>query len=249
MRTTAFTLIPVPGPATTSEENPKRNTQLLGILTAKGKRRKVRYHFVSDGDQSCRECLARGTTCRSQDLPEPENTRQSDRMSVNDRLSRAESLLEKVLRRLGTVGGVEEAQISESTSSAAATPANENAPVLSLFDNGVLGFRRSDASTPNITLYSASTRHWQKLRQDLLDLLPPDSALRRLDEANSCWWLIRAQCFHEYEESLLSSAAAARSNHHPTAVAKILLWVAICLQQFPRWFNVESLGFCMLQPK
>ncbi|KAE8327315.1 hypothetical protein BDV39DRAFT_215229 [Aspergillus sergii] len=110
------------------------------------KHRKVRCHFVSDGDQSCRECLARGTPCRSQDLPEPENTRELDRASLSDRLGRVESLLERVLRRLDTMGGAEEAQGLPSMAtendnglhcSAAATPANETAPALSLFDNGV----------------------------------------------------------------------------------------------------------------
>ncbi|KAE8423440.1 hypothetical protein BDV36DRAFT_305977 [Aspergillus pseudocaelatus] len=118
------------------------------------KHRKVRCLFVSDGDQSCRECLARGTLCRSQDLPEPENTRESDRASLSDRLGRVESLLERVLRRLDTLGAVEEARVLPSmatdnddglTCSAAATPANENAPAMSLFDNGV----RSGNETPN----------------------------------------------------------------------------------------------------
>ncbi|KAE8143637.1 hypothetical protein BDV38DRAFT_276721 [Aspergillus pseudotamarii] len=215
------------------------------------KRRKVRCHFVSDGDESCRECLARGTPCRSQDLPEPESTRESDRSSLNDRLSRVESLLERVIRRLDAIGGAEEARVlpsmgtdnddNDSNCSAAATPANENAPAMSLFDNGVLSFRRSEVSTPNITLFTATTRDWAKLRHEILDLLPSDSTLRKLEEANSCWWLVRAQCFQEYEESLLSSATAARSDNHPAAIAKVLLWLAICLQQLPRGFDIGSL--------
>ena len=112
-----------------------------------GKHRKVRCHYVSDGDSSCRECLTRGTVCRSQDLPEPENIRESERASLNDRLGRVESLLEKVLRRLDTLDDKEEPPVSLPTetvdnsnpsSSTAITPANENAPVLSLFDNGVV---------------------------------------------------------------------------------------------------------------
>lgn len=74
-----------------------------------------------------------------------------------------------------------------------------------------------------------------------MDLLPSDSTLRKLEQANSCWWLVKAQCFQEYEESLLSSAAAACSDHHPAAIAKVLLWVALCLQQLPRGFDIESL--------
>ncbi|KAJ5313908.1 uncharacterized protein N7443_000792 [Penicillium atrosanguineum] len=123
----------------------------------------------------------------------------------------------------------------------AVTPPNENAPVLSLFDNGVLGFRRSDASPPNITLYSSTSRDWEKIRYDLLALLPSQSTLERLGEANSCWWLVRAQCFKDYEKSLLSSSRVALSDFHPAMTAKALLWVAICLQQLPRGFDVDSL--------
>ncbi|KAJ5097477.1 hypothetical protein N7456_008198 [Penicillium angulare] len=211
------------------------------------KHRKVRCHFVSDGDQSCRECLARGTICQSQDLPEP-TFRESDRASLGDRIGRVESLLEKVLHRLDTIGSVEEPRELPSTaaddgfvSSAAATPANENAPALSLFDNGLLGFRRSDVPTPSMILNGTMTRDLEKLRHELLSLLPSNTSLNRLEEANSCWWLVRAQCFQTYEESLLPSAAAARSDRHPTAVAKILLWVGICLQQLPRGFDTDSL--------
>lgn len=117
---------------------------LLCTNCTTGKHRKVRCHFACDGDQSCRECLTRGTVCRSQDLPEPDNTRESERASINDRLGRLELLLGRVLNRLDTVGGTEGAQALEPAgddaldSSAAATPANENAPGLSLFDNEVV---------------------------------------------------------------------------------------------------------------
>ncbi|KAJ5629525.1 hypothetical protein N7528_003182 [Penicillium herquei] len=213
------------------------------------KHRKVRCHYVSDGDSSCRECLTRGTICRSQDLPEPENIRESERASLNDRLGRVESLLEKVLRRLDTLNDKEEPPVSPPTgtvdsgnpsSSTAITPANENAPVLSLFDNGVLGFQRSDASPQSIAIPGTVDRKWERLRHELLALLPSHSALKRL-EANSCWWLVRVQCFQDYEESLLPCSIASFSTQHPVIIAKALLWVVICLQQLPRGFAVDSL--------
>ncbi|KAJ5893209.1 hypothetical protein N7504_009900 [Penicillium tannophilum] len=213
------------------------------------KHRKVRCHYVSDGDSGCRECLARGTVCRSQDFPEPENLRESDRASLNDRLGRVESLLERVLQRLDTLGDKQGPLVSPPTgtvdssnpsSRTAITPANENAPVLSLFDNRVLGFKRSDASPASITLYDTMNREWEKLRHELLALLPSDSTLKKL-AANSCWWLVRAQCFQDYEESLLPCSLASFSNHHPVVIAKALLWVVICLQQLPRGFPVDSL--------
>ncbi|KAJ5697764.1 hypothetical protein N7488_011448 [Penicillium malachiteum] len=177
------------------------------------KHRKVRCHYVSDGDSSCRECLIRGTVCRSQDLPEPENIRESERASLNDRLGHVESLLEKVLRRLDTLDDKEEPP---------------------------LGFQRSDASPQSIAISGTVDRKWERLRHELLALLPSHSALNRL-EANSCWWLVRVQCFQDYEESLLPCSLASFSTQHPLVIVKTLLWVVICLQQLSRGFDVDSL--------
>ncbi|KAJ5740173.1 hypothetical protein N7493_000045 [Penicillium malachiteum] len=213
------------------------------------KHRKVRCHYVSDGDSSCRECLTRGTVCRSQDFPEPENIRESERASLNDRLGRVESLLERVLLRLDTLDDKQEPPVSPPTgsvdssnpsSSTGITPGNENAPALSLFENGVLGFQRSDASPLSITLNGAMNHKLEKLRHELLTLLPSRSTLKIL-EANSCWWLVRVQCFQDYDESLLLCSLASFSNQHPVVITKALLWVVICLQQLPRGFAIDSL--------
>lgn len=75
----------------------------------------------------------------------------------------------------------------------------------------------------------------------MLNLLPSQNTLEDLSEANTCWWLLRAQCFQDHEASLLSSSREALSRQHPAAIAKVLLWVAICLQQIPRDFDIDSL--------
>ncbi|KAJ5620184.1 hypothetical protein N7510_004168 [Penicillium lagena] len=212
------------------------------------KHRKVRCHFASDGDRSCRECLARGLLCRTQDLPEPENPRESDRASLNERLARVELLLERFLHRydgdtdqpLPEAAGDNNSPVS---SPAVATPAHENAPVLSLFDNEVLGFRRPDVTTvPNITLYGTAHRDWKRLSRTLFIALPSQDTLEKLAEANSCWWLVRAQCFQDYETSLLSTPVADLSNSHPAVIATTLLWTAISLQQLPPNFDTSFLG-------
>ncbi|KAJ5202702.1 hypothetical protein N7449_004781 [Penicillium cf. viridicatum] len=120
------------------------------------KHRKVGCNFASDSDQSCKECLARGLPCRSQEFPEPENPRESDRTYLNERMARVETLLEKLLIRVD--GGGSQQRDSKSlldsvetspessppiVTPATATPAADNAPVLSLFDNEALGFQRS----------------------------------------------------------------------------------------------------------
>lgn len=104
-----------------------------------------------------------------------------------------------------------------------------------------LGLRRQGTPPPNTTLYSTTNRDWGKTRNDLLSLLPPQSTLETLSSANSCWWLLRAQCFQDHDTSLLSSSRADFLSRHPAVIAKALLWVAICLQQLPRGFDISSL--------
>ncbi|KAJ5833436.1 hypothetical protein N7474_001747 [Penicillium riverlandense] len=211
------------------------------------KHRKVRCHFASDGDRSCRECLVRGLLCRTQDLPKPENPRESDRASLNDRLARVESLLERFMQRYDgdtdqsfpRAAGDNNGPVSSPT---AATPAHENAPVLSLFDNEVLGFRRQDVTTvPNISLYWAANRDWKRLSRTLFVALPSQDTLEKLAETSSCWWLVRAQCFQDYETSLLSIPVADLSNSHPVVIATTLMWTAISLQQLPPNYDTSFL--------
>jgi hypothetical protein len=117
-----------------------------------GKHRKVRCNYASDSAQSCRECLARGLPCRSQEFPEPENLRDSDRTYLNERMARVETLLEKLLIRVdggsnasnGSIGSnqqwdskspIDWAETSPESSPPTVTPAPDNAPILSLFNN------------------------------------------------------------------------------------------------------------------
>ncbi|KAK5807238.1 hypothetical protein VI817_001496 [Penicillium citrinum] len=198
-----------------------------------GKHRKVRCHFESDGKPSCKECISRGSTCRSQDLPEPENPRESDRSNLNERMTRVELLLEKVLQKLdGVNGAASPNQFTTLSTSEAATPA-DNAPVLSLFQNEIIGCRQSSPTVIHNTLPVKNGRDMDRLRHDLLVLMLPEKTIHKISEASSCWWLLRAQCFHVYEQSLLPIPYPQLSNSHPTLITMCLLWVAISLQQLP----------------
>ncbi|PYI10458.1 hypothetical protein BO78DRAFT_426715 [Aspergillus sclerotiicarbonarius CBS 121057] len=219
------------------------------------KHRKVRCHFVTEGDRNCRECLARGVTCHSQELPEPENSRESDRTSVSERLSRVESLLERVLQRLGPGPNDDREQHSSlaadgpppivddsSTPSLDLTPsAHDNAPVLSLFDNNVLGVRRPDAPPNNTSQHGTTNSGLEKLRRNLLSLLPTQATIEKLGEANSCWWILRTQCFQEYCGSLLPIPVESLSTSHLAVIATALLWIAISLQQLPSGYDIAAL--------
>lgn len=102
----------------------------------------MRCHFSSDADRSCRECLARGFSCRSQELPEPENPRESDRLALNERMARVESHLETIapqiaaiLQRLEHSGDARHSLPIRFKSSTPAVTPQETAPVLGLFED------------------------------------------------------------------------------------------------------------------
>ncbi|CAG8904783.1 unnamed protein product [Penicillium egyptiacum] len=214
------------------------------------KHRKVRCIFASDSDQNCKECLARGLPCRSQELPEPENPRESDRAYVNERMARMENLLEKLLIRVD--GGshqqrdsrspIDTAETSPGSKPPPVTPAPDNAPVFSLFDNESLGFKRPETVESDFTPYGAINRDWGRLRRNLMALIPTHKTLKIISEASSTWWLMRVQLFEDYNESLLSSSEKELSTSHPTVVGKAILWIAVCLQQLPSGFDSSSLN-------
>ncbi|KAJ5840396.1 transcriptional regulator family: Fungal Specific TF [Penicillium rubens] len=209
------------------------------------KHRKVRCIFTSDSDQNCKECLARGIPCRSQELPEPENPRESDRAYVNERMARTENLLEKLLIRVdsgnhqwhGLKSPMDTAETSPESNPPTVTPASDNAPVLSLFDNGP----SSETVEPDFTPHGTINRDWGELRRDLIALIPTQKTLKVISEASSSWWLMCVQLFEDYDKSLLSSSEGELSTSHPTVVGKAILWIALCLQQLLSEFDLSSL--------
>ncbi|OQD65082.1 hypothetical protein PENPOL_c006G06294 [Penicillium polonicum] len=215
------------------------------------KHRKVRCNYASDSDQTCKECLARGLPCRSQELPEPENPRESDRIYLNERMARVETLLEKLLIRVDGGGSQQrdskspldsvETSPESSVTPAAATPTADNVPVLSLFDNEALGFQRSGTVASDFTSYGTINRDWGRLRRELLALVPSEKTLKIISEASSTWWLMRVQVFDDHDRTLLSSSVQELSHSHPAAVGKAILWIALCLQQLPSGLDLPSL--------
>ncbi|KAJ5169445.1 transcriptional regulator family: Fungal Specific TF [Penicillium coprophilum] len=220
------------------------------------KHRKVRCDFASDNDQNCRECLARGLPCRSQEFPEPDNPRESDRAYLNERMARVETLLEKLLIRVdgGSHGNgsnqsdskssIGRADTSPESSPPTVTPAPDKYPISSLFNNQALGVEQSDTAATDLTPYGTINRDWEKLRRDLIALIPSQKTLKIIAEASSSWWLMRVQFFEDYDQSLLSSPVETLQTSHPAVVGKAVLWIALCLQQLPPECDVSSLELC-----
>ncbi|PLB51670.1 hypothetical protein P170DRAFT_487885 [Aspergillus steynii IBT 23096] len=164
-------------------------------------------------------------------------------------MTRVESLLEKVLQRMGN-GDACDRQPSPSlvdhnnrgASPPAITPsAHENAPVLSLFNNTVLGSHQPDTQHQS-SRNDIADPEVQNLRANLLAFLPSQTTVNKLADENNSWWLIRVQCFGDEEKSLLSKPVAALRKSHPVVIAKALLWVIVCLQQLPPRYDTSSLG-------
>jgi hypothetical protein len=111
-----------------------------------GKRRKVRCQLSSENVSVCSGCLARGTTCLSQEYPEEYYSSSSP--NVGERLGRVEQLLEKLVEKITAFEEVENAHKIQTPESMGdvLTPYSSNAtsniqdaiPILSLFDNEVV---------------------------------------------------------------------------------------------------------------
>ncbi len=99
----------------------------------------------------CSGCLARGTTCLSQEYPEERET--SSGTQVGERLGRVEQLLETLVAKITAYEQEDEAQkmmtpesigsdvLTPFTSAGSAQPyTTDNAPFLSIFDSPVVGF-------------------------------------------------------------------------------------------------------------
>lgn len=89
-----------------------------------------------------------------------------------------------------------------------------------------------------------------RIRQVLMELLPSQHVIDTICEDSACWMLISA--FHKMsgDESNPADSSSTMSSAfnltelwklHPTAIAKSLLYIAVCLQQLPFGFDESKL--------
>ncbi|KAJ5354309.1 transcriptional regulator family: Fungal Specific TF [Penicillium brevicompactum] len=215
------------------------------------KHRKVRCIFNSEGDTKCKECFIRGISCRSQDLPEPENPRESDRVGLNERLTRVESHLESISPRLaeilqrletfGTDGRHSQLTVRLKNERESPPARQETAPVLELFKDESLGFQKSGTEIPKRTTYSTTSPDWQNLREELMALLPSPETIERISEGSAGWWIGRSILFQDSDTSLLPIPLEVLWESHPAVIGKVILWIALALQQLPLGYDASSL--------
>lgn len=109
-------------------------------MTRTGKRRKVRCTFRSEIGKTCTACRSRGTECHSQRFVD-EDVAASATRSIPDRVGRLESLMETCIQTLMEVrqNGTNSSYDVLTPSSSTTSNVHEAAPVLSLFNNDIVG--------------------------------------------------------------------------------------------------------------
>ncbi|KAL9110989.1 MAG: hypothetical protein Q9227_004604 [Pyrenula ochraceoflavens] len=237
------------------------------------RRRKIKCTFEEGRPAICNECYARGSTCVDQEHGDIQP--QSDQSySLRERVTQLEGLVKEVLNRLpeketggsqnnsnaqsSTQTGDREAaevlkSLRRSTSSIAPESAIvlpegrvDGAPVLSLFDNAV--FARRDENSRQLT--APQHNKARAIIQALKSLLPSASDLEKILDASAEWWTIWRKMFpyivgDPRVTSLKESVSHSLRSDKPAEVAKILLCIAISMDQLPHDFEYNQLNLKM----
>ncbi|KAF7925205.1 hypothetical protein BELL_0270g00040 [Botrytis elliptica] len=237
------------------------------------KRRKVKCQLSSENVSVCSGCLSRGTTCISQEYPEEHDS--SGGPQLGERLGRIELALDKLMSKMEQYEEQDNATKihtpeSMGTGDVLAPFANNasngydsatTVPILSLFDNPVLGRRekesQSEITTPKsqpggekTTKQCCIPTKIERIKDVLMELLPSQEATNILCSFSDCWLLMHSLTNHSAH--IMLEPSAFNPNHSfnvpsiakesPAMIAQILLYMAVCLQQVPHGYDASLLG-------
>ncbi|KAA8564820.1 hypothetical protein EYC84_010591 [Monilinia fructicola] len=238
------------------------------------KRRKVKCQLSSENVSICSGCLSRGTTCISQEYPEEHDS--SGGPQIGERLGRIELVLEKLMTKMEQYEEEDNATKIHTPESMGTgdllTPFANNTsnryesattvPILSLFDNPVLGRRENESQSEINTPQSQSAGEKpskqcrpptkiERIKDALMELLPSQEATNTLCSFSDCWLLMHSLTQHSAH--LMLEPTGFNPNHSfniptiakesPAAIAQTLLYIAVCLQQVPHGYDASKLGF------
>ncbi|QSZ33007.1 hypothetical protein DSL72_002592 [Monilinia vaccinii-corymbosi] len=238
------------------------------------KRRKVKCQMSSENVSICSGCLSRGTTCLSQEYPEEHDP--SGSPQIGERLGRIELMLDKLMTKMEQYEEEDDATkihtpesmgtgdvlapFANTTSSG--YESNTVVPILSLFDNPVLGRRETESQSEIRTPQSQSAGEKsskqckakpkiERVNDVLMELLPSQEATDILCSLSDCWLLMHSLTQHSAHVML--EPTGFNPNHSfniptvvkegPATIAQTLLYIAVCLQQVPHGFDASKLGF------
>ncbi|KAL2071562.1 hypothetical protein VTL71DRAFT_12797 [Oculimacula yallundae] len=246
------------GPPSIGDEPPRKRVRKGTRSCWECKRRKVRCQLSSEDVPVCAGCLSRGTTCLSQEYPE-ERDLSSNGNQVGERLGRMEALLETLVAKIAAYEEEDEAQkmmTPESMGNDVLTPftssgsdPSSNTPVIAILNSPVLG-RRDHSSSQTPASQSVSTKACrppknERVRQILVDLLPPQNETNLIVGSSSSWQLTQSLQYRALSNNdpvdTATSNLAELSKQHPTKIARTLMFIAMCLQQLDPQFDKSRL--------
>jgi len=217
-----------------------------------GKRRKIKCIYRSEGHSICVSCAEKGTNCLSQEYEDTNVSRDAGNATLARRLEKVEALLEKLTEQKSQLSpGVNAVHSSGDTQ--LLTPVTSNSPRTTSASNDPMSrsepnehttaFPRSDfvnGPTGGISTISRT----QRLQQQLAALLPCQADIDYLWTVSRAWWLLRRQYQLKLpDESALQNPFNVKTvaASHPLAITRLLLCVALCVQQLPASVDMSRL--------
>jgi hypothetical protein len=128
----------------------------------KGKRRKIKCQLGSEDVPVCSGCLARGTTCLSQEYPEEREPSGNNQMG--ERLGRVERLLETLVAKIS------EYEQDDKVQKDILTPESISNDDLTTFNSNTSGVSVSQDTTPFMSLFD---NHLVSLSYPILESCSP----------------------------------------------------------------------------
>ncbi|OCL06582.1 hypothetical protein AOQ84DRAFT_343131 [Glonium stellatum] len=226
------------------------------------RRRKIKCIYQSDDHSICVSCLDKGTTCLSQEYVDDQSPHDAGNSALDQRMGKVEALLEKLMEKVSQATEENRTPYGPvdvlTPSSTPATTHDSQPPFISLFDD-VLGQQAeanvsmpppqsvsaSNSSTPANAGKGRPIGRTEKLRRRLAAMLPCQEDVDHLSELSSGWWLIRRHIMPHLlripEDDLQNPFDVSTvSVSQPMIIARLLLCVAICIQQLPP--NIDPRG-------
>ncbi|EFW21198.1 hypothetical protein D8B26_007412 [Coccidioides posadasii str. Silveira] len=259
-------------PPATSDIQPPRKKMRKGTKSCvECRRRKIRCTFSSSRPARCNECFSRGVNCIDQEhapvnLNKSQSRTAEPSYSLRERVAVLESTVEDILRQLGEERGKHlhggllkssfaSASHNDYSTNCAPTPPesadsapkgqNEQAPLLSLFDNHVVSRSAVPGENHESLSMQRESPKYAALRSLLLSLMPPVSDMQKILQT---FPYLHGGLLKQYPEICgdnLSRFLADRSGvASPEALgdlAKLLILLVMAIDQSPASFNFHDL--------
>ncbi|KAJ5396218.1 uncharacterized protein N7487_010521 [Penicillium crustosum] len=211
------------------------------------RRRKVKCTYQSEDDNVCVSCLDKGTSCLSQEFVEDQPPRHAEDSALSHRMERVEILLEKFMQKVPQ--GTEDNRLAYDpvgVFNPLSTPATMNHPRRSFVSTVNSALRQQPEVNTSTSSNGSPMEGIEGLQQRLAAMLPCQEDVDFLSGMSHGWWLIQRHMMPhllkqpEHDtESLFDVLSASRS--HPIVISRLLLCVAICIQQLPPKVDLRRL--------